>query len=279
MQVEELPRLKLLSYLTVIFAICPTRSITSKIKVYATIIIITIICVCVYEFYRRAVNIFPTMTTTNMVIRSINTAIEVFINILVTATIIFYKRESYDTMLQKICIVNKLLVKYKDVVKKNVRRSTFIYITALHLLYVIIFSVDLLLEYSKTFGNVKGFFLFDTIMGYRCSVSVMHLYFITMEILDRIQLINGVLKNKSLWERNMAVPRDISNILIDFNEIMDLFNDVFGWIVLVFFIKCTFLFLTAVDIGLTVTRSSLQSTASSMYILSASYMVIGLVCC
>lgn len=254
-------QLKYINFLCKIWAIISTENQTTfKIKLYMTLFLIFTILMLVIEIQGRSITLFVTVSKSEIFIGSMNTVVLAIESIFTTLSFMTKRKKNYLNMLSKLEEFDSIVYKYAER-ETNTLRS-YLKIIILHIYYVLYIYFSSYIQQSYLFTKAYPYAVFDDVLRYRQSIFLIFVYILLQELKDKITLIKKILEDAihynlsidSTDDESLTYMEKIVNLTKAFSiytEIVDLFNDIFGWTLLIMYFNYSFLFLISFKLSWT----------------------------
>lgn len=213
-------------------------------KLYSTLICFLLFSASSYGIYARFTYGFLSQSLRNDVVTLATTFITLGNNLTITLILTIFKDRIHRDLTVKIDDYHPIFSDYF----KDPGRCTRILpiITAVHLLYLLSIIGDVL----NCLPN-----LFDNFLRYRQSIFTIYYYYFIKGILWKMKRLNRILKTinasgskrGNVNRRMVTYLQGIYETYLQFSEIVDGSNEVYGWIILVAMLQFFFVYLGVVN--------------------------------
>lgn len=247
-------QLKYIAFLLKIFGVISTENLTKRaLKTYMIFFSILTVLMLGFDIYGRYIVDFPITSKSLIFVGTLNMIALAIHSLFTTLSFMTKKKKKFLDMLSKIDQFDIIIYKYVD--KKHNATRAYSSIIILHIYYIISIYTAFYLQKTYHFTKSYQYGVFDDILRYRQAIFLIFVYILLQEIRDRIISITDILKdavryysssktttNETLTYFEEKVD-DLTKAFAIHSEIMDLFNDIFGWTLLIIYFNFLCLFL------------------------------------
>lgn len=285
-------KFKITNWFIQILAISPIETSTTVSKVYAFFVLILTILIYIFEIRVRIMTKFShelRSSKRTVFLGVTNTTIVAASNAIITIITICLSSSFRTNFQMEVDNINKILHQY--VKAKIYTKQFYLHLIILHLYYFGLLLDDVITWFVVDAENSHLFTLYclDDIYRYRISILVLYLYYFVRHLYQKIRGMNTVLVDafEHTSPEDLQIPEIVSNLEkiceetssfhISFKLIVDNFNKLFGWQLLLILLNYIFLFMMAYELGLRIMTYKTVDVTYHMSIWIIACMIYALV--
>lgn len=227
-------------------------------KIYSIVILVTFSAAFVYSLKGKINEVYPTMKTTIMVVNVLASVSYYVLNITSVMSKTFFNFHNLNNMVKNLVFIDKKLYVY-NLRLKTTNRLFLIEITLQHIMIFSLFAYDFFVWSCIISYTAHKYLLFEILQKYHTHILVCLMYNLILCIKNRYSTLNELLSEVVLKRKivrftdnirthiNSLNFKEVAMLLTKTNEMVDLFNDIYGWVMLFLNINIIASFLVALD--------------------------------